>query len=56
MSYFTFANSNFPSGSENDTINMPSNRSNDRPVETEVNPNAPKDVVVPSGIKVPRGK
>lgn len=55
MSNFRFSDStNFFSGREDKTINMPSNRPNDTPIETEVNPDAPKDIEIPSGINVPR--
>jgi hypothetical protein len=48
-----FNRTNFVSGSEDKTINMPSSRTNDIPIETEVNPNAPKDIEPPPGINVP---
>ena len=40
---------------EKDDITFPSTKESERPVETEVNPQAPQDIEVPKGIIVPRG-
>jgi hypothetical protein len=34
---------------------FPSKQGNDKPVETEVNPDAPKDIEIPTGVRVPKG-
>jgi hypothetical protein len=43
----------FTSRSDDDGIYMPSKRPNDKPVDAEVNDDAPKDISVPTGINPP---
>ena len=35
--------------------NFPSKPGTENPVETEVNPDAPKDIEMPKGVRVPKG-